>query len=72
MKQKLSHPAIATCLTTLLLWGCAAIPVQERTLRNANGGTITCKQVGAGIISSSLGKERFDKCVADAQAQGYN
>jgi hypothetical protein len=63
---------VLALVSTLLLCGCAAIPVQERTLRNANGGTITCKQVGTGIVSSSLGKERFDKCVADAQAQGYN
>ena len=30
--------------------GCAAIPVQETTLRNAHGGTVTCKQVGRGIV----------------------
>jgi hypothetical protein len=59
-------------LGALLLSGCAAIPVQERTLRNANGGTITCKQVGRGVVSYSVGKSVYEKCVAQAQAQGYN
>lgn len=71
MNYKLPKFAL-TATVCLVLCGCALVPVQERTLRNATGGTITCKQVGAGIVSSSLGKERFDKCVADAEAQGYN
>ena len=54
-----------------LLSGCAAIPVQETTLRNADGGTITCKQVGRGIISYSVGKSIYEDCVAKAQAEGY-
>ena len=55
----------------LVLGGCAFVPVQEQTLKNANGGAITCKQVGAGVVSSSLGKSRFDDCVAKARADGY-
>jgi hypothetical protein len=55
----------------LVLAGCALVPVQDQTLKNANGGEITCKQVGAGLISSSLGKSRFDNCVTSAHANGY-
>jgi hypothetical protein len=55
----------------LVLGGCALVPVQDQTLKNANGGEITCKQVGTGVFSSSLGKSRFDECVAKARADGY-
>ena len=47
------------------------MPVQEQILKNANGGEIICKQVGTGLISSSAGKARFDDCVANAKASGY-
>jgi hypothetical protein len=40
-----------------LLEGCAAIPVQETTLKNANGGSVTCK-VGRGIVSYGVGTHR--------------
>jgi hypothetical protein len=55
----------------LPLCGCFAIPVQEMVLRNEGGGTITCKQTGKGLISSSTGKASFDECVANAKAAGY-
>jgi hypothetical protein len=55
----------------IALIGCAFVPVQEQTLKNASGGAITCKQVGTGLISSSVGKSRFDECVANAKANGY-
>lgn len=55
----------------LAVGGCALVPVQDQTLKNANGGEITCKQVGTGVISYSLGKSRFDDCVAKARADGY-
>jgi hypothetical protein len=53
------------------LSGCAAIPVQETTLRNADGGTVTCKQVGRGLISSGMGKSTYEDCIKQAQAKGY-
>ena len=56
---------------TALLCACAFVPVKEQTLKNAYGGEITCKQVGTGVISSSVGKSRFDDCVANAKANGY-
>jgi hypothetical protein len=62
---------IGLCLL-LLLAGCAAIPVQERTLVNAHGGSVTCKQVGRGIVSYSVGKSVYDDCVSKAQSEGYN
>jgi|HubBroStandDraft_4_1064222.scaffolds.fasta_scaffold508459_2 hypothetical protein len=49
---------------------CAAIPVQETTFRNANGGTATCEQVRCGIVSYGVGKHLYDECVAKAQADG--
>ena len=55
----------------LVLGGCALVPVQDQTLKNANGGEITCKQVGAGLFSSSIGKSTFDNCVTSAHANGY-
>jgi hypothetical protein len=57
--------------SVLVLAGCAAIPVQETTLRNANGGTVTCKQVGRGLVSYEVGKSTYEDCIAKAHAQGY-
>ena len=54
-----------------LLSGCAAIPVQETTLRNDNGGSVTCKQVGRGIVSYGVGRSIYEDCIAKARAQGY-
>jgi hypothetical protein len=47
------------------------LPV-ETTLRNANGGTVTCKQVGRGVISYGVGKSIYEDCITKAHAQGYN
>lgn len=54
-----------------LLTGCAAIPVQETTLRNANGGAVTCKQTGRGLVSYGVGKSIYEDCINKAHAQGY-
>jgi hypothetical protein len=54
-----------------LIAGCAAIPVQETTLRNANGGTVTCKQTGRGVVSYGVGKSLYEKCIDKAHAGGY-
>lgn len=62
---------IAVFAVTALLSGCALIPVQDMTLRNADGGSITCKQVGRGVISYWVGKSNFESCVEKARAQGY-
>jgi hypothetical protein len=62
---------INTVVIAIILSGCAFVPVQEQALKNVSGGAITCKQVGAGLISSSVGKSRFDECVANAKASGY-
>lgn len=56
----------------VLIAGCAAIPVQETTLRSANGGTVTCKQVGRGVISYGVGKSIYEDCITKAHAQGFN
>lgn len=63
----------ALCALALIstLTGCILAPVQERTLTNGKGGSITCKQTGDGLISGPLGKSRFDSCVQAANAQGY-
>ena len=63
---------IAFLTLAVLLPGCAAIPVQETTLRNADGGSVTCKQVGRGIVSYGVGKSIYQDCIAKARAQGYN
>jgi hypothetical protein len=62
---------LSVSMLLLFLTGCAAIPVQETTLRNANGGTVTCKQVGRGIVSYGVGKSLYDDCIAKAHADGY-
>lgn len=62
---------VSVSLSLLILVGCAAIPVQETTLRNANGGTVTCKQVGRGIASYSIGKSLYNDCLTKAHADGY-
>lgn len=58
-------------MTLLALVGCAIIPVQETTLRNADGGTVTCKQVGRGLVSYGVGKSLYEDCIAKAHANGY-
>lgn len=63
--------ALTALALALALTACAFIPVQERTLTNGAGGTITCKQVGRGIVSGPLGKSAFDSCVQDALSKGY-
>jgi hypothetical protein len=62
---------IAVFAIAALLSGCAAIPVQETTLRNADGGSVTCKQVGRGIVSYGVGKSIYEKCIDKAHADGY-
>ena len=64
-------PRASILLLTTLLAACAAIPVQETTLRNANGGTVTCKQTGRGVVSYEVGKKIYDDCIAKAHADGY-
>lgn len=61
---------VLPCLTVLLC-GCTAIPVQERTLVNARGGTVTCSEVSRGVASYWVGKSVYDYCVAKALTQGY-
>jgi hypothetical protein len=56
----------------VLLSACATIPVQETTLVNDQGGSITCKQVGRGIVSYGVGKHLYEDCIAKAKAQGYH
>jgi hypothetical protein len=62
---------IYTVAIAIVLSGCAFVPVQEQVLKNSSGGSVTCKQVGTGLVSSSVGKSRFDECVANAKASGY-
>jgi hypothetical protein len=64
-------PRFVLFAAVLLLFGCAAIPVQETTLRNANGGSVTCKQVGRGVVSYGVGKSIYEDCIAKAHAAGY-
>ncbi len=63
----LAHGAILSfCIT-----GCFAVPVQDTTLKNANGGTVTCKQTGTGFVSGPMGKQRYQECIDKAHADGY-
>ena len=62
---------VAGIAVLVLLSGCAAIPVQETTLGNDNGGSVTCKQVGRGIVSYGVGKSIYEKCIDKAHADGY-
>jgi hypothetical protein len=60
-----------TFLLGSLAAGCAFVPVQETTLKNANGGSVTCKQTGTGVVSASVGKKRYQECIDKAHADGY-
>jgi hypothetical protein len=63
---------VAFCaLASFCMTGCFAIPVQETTLKNASGGTVTCKQTGAGLVSGPLAKQRYQECVDKAHTDGY-
>ena len=53
------------------LCACAHVPVEQTTLRNANGGTTTCSLEGRGLVSYELGKSRYDGCVTKAHGDGY-
>jgi hypothetical protein len=69
----MSRQGSAVVLTVCgLIAGCSAIPVQETTLVNENGGSVTCKQVGRGVVSYGVGKSIYEDCVAKAKAQGYH
>jgi len=65
--ERLIVLAIAVALA-----GCAAIPVQQTTLTKPDGGSVTCKEVGRGIVSYGVGKSLYDDCIAKAKASGYN
>ena len=62
---------IAVIAACALLSGCALIPVQDATLHNADGDTVTCHQVGRGLISYWVGKSNFQTCMDRARASGY-
>lgn len=71
--MKASINALIALAAIIALAGCAAFTtVQERTLTNGSGGSITCKQTGSGLITGPAAKARFDSCVQDATAQGFN
>lgn len=61
-----------TLLMAVLVSACATIPVQETTLTNDKGGSVTCKQVGRGIVSYGVGKHLYEDCIAKAKADGYH
>ena len=67
----MSQNGLAALMVCGLIAGCAAIPVQQTTLVNGNGGSVTCKQVGRGIVSYGVGKSIYEDCIAKAKAQGY-
>lgn len=59
-------------MAVLTLSACAAIPVQQTTLTKPEGGSVTCKQVGRGIVSYGVGKSIYEDCIAKAKADGYS
>ena len=69
--MKASINALGALVLMIALTGCVFVPVQERTLVNGQGGSITCKQSGAGLVSGPMGKSKFDACVQDAENKGY-
>ncbi len=58
-------------LASFCMTGCFAIPVQETTLKNASGGSVTCKQTGEGLVSGPIGKQHYQDCIDKAHADGY-
>lgn len=59
-------------MAVVALSGCAMIPVQQTTLVKPDGGSVTCKQVGRGIVSYGVGKSVYEDCIAKAKAGGYS
>lgn len=59
-------------IATLLVSGCALVPVQDTTLVKPDGARVTCKEVGAGVVSYWIGKSRYDDCVRHAKEAGYS
>ena len=59
------------CLSATLASGCMLQQIQETTLKNASGGTVTCKQTGGGLVSGPVGKSRYNSCIEKAHADGY-
>jgi hypothetical protein len=70
-KERLMRFAICAA-AAIMMGGCAAIPVQQTTLTKPEGGSVTCKQVGRGVVSYSVGKSIYEDCIAKAKADGYN
>ena len=50
--------------------GCAFVPVQQTKVPQPGGGSVTCTQRGAGLVSYWVGESRYDKCVEDAKGMG--
>jgi hypothetical protein len=59
-----------SCFTSMILSACAFIPIQHTTVSEPSGGSVTCTQRGAGIVSFWVGKYKYDTCMEDAKVMG--
>jgi hypothetical protein len=66
-----SSQMLLACLSAALASGCMFQQIQETTLKNASGGTVTCKETGGGLISGPVGKNRYNSCIEKAHSDGY-
>jgi hypothetical protein len=64
-------PPALCVLVSFCVTGCFAVAVQETTLRNASGTTVTCKQTGTGLVSGPMGKQHYQDCIDKAHTDGY-
>lgn len=65
MSRRLLCPAFS-----IVIAGCAFIPVQHTTVAEPGGGSVTCTERGAGVVSYWVGKHRYDNCLEDAKNMG--
>lgn len=62
--------ASATLVASCALSACAFIPIQHTTVSEPSGGSVTCTQRGAGVVSYWVGKYKYDRCMQDAKDMG--
>ena len=71
MLTSLGHNAgVAILAAAIIFSGCAFVPVQQTSVPQPGGGSITCTQRGAGLVSYWVGQSRYEKCVEDAKGMG--
>ena len=67
----MSYAALCALFVVLAAFFLRGYPRAGDHLAKCKWGTVTCKQVGRGIISYGVGKSLYQDCIDKAHANGY-